>query len=489
MQGRKYETTGNARKGIGDAAWYASLIVFLVMAFIVASVAALLPAGTVDHDAGYLASELELEESSNGQVTVISYVDADGAVVNAIDMGYAAVRRTLNADSRVTEELYFDAAGEPVKRYDMYYGVGYDYGENSIVIRYLDEDENPMLISSGYAQIVRTLDGEGRAIDDFYYDENMRAVQCTGGYYGLHREYDAQGWNDRITYLDEHGQAVCSTAGYASIRYERDADGNVSSVFYFDAQNRPVPAALGQYGEAYQRDGNGRIVQTTYLDVEGNAALTNAGYAIARYTYHRDGASDTSRYFDAEDRPVALSKGQYGIRSRGNVNLLLDQNGHVMLCVDNFLNGFPYMVVVFGCLLCLLLILLPGRMKIVLMLAYVLFIFYETLMFREAGEARTNFVLFSYAGRFFSEPSVRTGVVNNVWLFIPLGTGLYMLFRKKWVVLVPFLLSIAIEAIQYVTGLGIAEFDDVFGNTLGGGIGVMVAWVVISNLKRKRIWY
>lgn len=264
MQGRKYETTGNARKGIGDAAWYASLIVFLVMVFIVASVAALLPAGTVDHDAGYLASELELEESSNGQVTVISYVDADGAVVNAIDMGYAAVRRTLNADG----------------------------------------------------------------------------------------------------------------------------------MFYFDAQNRPVPAALGQYGEAYQRDGNGRIVQTTYLDVEGNAALTNAGYAIARYTYHRDGAIDTSRYFDAEDRPVALSKGQYGIRSRGNVNLLLDQNGHAMLCVDNLLNGFPYMVVVFGCLLCLLLILLPGRIKIVLMLAYVLFIFYETLMFREAGEARTNLSCF-----------------------------------------------------------------------------------------------
>ena len=165
----------------------------------------------------------------------------------------------------MTEELYFDADGEPVKRYDMYYGVGYDYGENSIVIRYLDEDENPMLISSGYAQIVRTLDGEGRAIDDFYYDEDMQAVRCTGGYYGLHREYDAQGWNDRITYLDEYGQAVCSTAGYASIRYERD--------------------------------------------VEGNAALTNAGYAIARYTYHRDGAIDTSRYFDAEDRPVALSKG------------------------------------------------------------------------------------------------------------------------------------------------------------------------------------
>ena len=41
MQGRKYETTGNAREGIGDAAWHASLIVFLVMGFIVVLVAAL----------------------------------------------------------------------------------------------------------------------------------------------------------------------------------------------------------------------------------------------------------------------------------------------------------------------------------------------------------------------------------------------------------------------------------------------------------------
>ena len=203
MQGRKYETTGNARKGIGDAAWYASLIVFLVVIFIVASVAALLPAGMVDHDAGYLASELGLEESSNGQVTVISYVDADGAVVNAIDMGYATVRRMLDADSRVTEELYFDAAGDPVKRYDLYYGIGYEYGADSVVIRYLGADGKVMRISYGYAQVVRTLDEEGRAADDFYYDEDMQAVQCTSGYYGLHREYDVQGWNSIsvFTYL------------------------------------------------------------------------------------------------------------------------------------------------------------------------------------------------------------------------------------------------------------------------------------------------
>ena len=106
---------------------------------------------------------------------------------------------------------------------------------------------------------------------------------------------------------------------------------------------------------------------------------------------------------------------------------------------------------------------------------------YETLMFRESGDARTNFVLFSYAGKFLKEQSVRVGVINNIWLFIPLGTGLYRWFQKKWVLLIPFVMSVAIETTQYITGLGIAEFDDVFGNTMGGWIGVLVAWTWLSR--------
>lgn len=38
------------------------------------------------------------------------------------------------------------------------------------------------------------------------------------------------------------------------------------------------------------------------------------------------------------------------------------------------------------------------------------------------------------------------------------------------------IIMILIEMTQYITGLGIAEFDDVFGNTLGGWIGVLAAY-------------
>ena len=216
-------------------------------------------------------------------------------------------------------------------------------------------------------------------------------------------------------------------------------------------------------------------------DVDHDAGYTASELSILKRTYYRDGTADMDMYFDANGNPKALSKGQYGIKRSGKVSLLLDRNGNVMLCVDNLLNGFPCMVVVFGCAVCLLILILPRRLSIFLTISYVVFILYETLMFRESGDARTNFVLFSYAGKFLKEQSVRVGVINNIWLFIPLGTGLYRSFQKKWVLLVPFVMSVAIETIQYIMGLGIAEFDDVFGSTMGEWIGVLVAWTWLSR--------
>lgn len=451
----------------------------LLLVFILASILFLKPDATVDHDTGFVSSELEVKETVEENVTNTSYVNSDGAITDAIDMGFATVQRTRNADGQLVEEFYIDVAGNPVERYGDYYGISYEYNGDNAVIRYLGADKQPMMLSSGYSAIVRTL-VEGKATDDFYYDLNMQPVQCTGGYYGLHREYDEQGLNCAITYLNENRQPVICTFGYAVKTYLRDSEGTVIGERYFDTEGKPVKSSLGQYGELYQRDEQGRISQITYLGADGNPTPTNAGYTVLKRTYHRDGTADTDMYFDADGNPMDLSKGQHGIKRSGKVNLLLDKNGHVMLCVDNILNGFPFMVVISGCVICLLILLLPKKMSFFLTAAYVVFILYETLMFRETGDARTNFVLFSYADRFLTEQAVRVGVINNIWLFVPLGTGLYRWFKKKWVLLVPFMMSVAIETTQYITGLGIAEFDDVFGNTVGGWIGVLTAWVWLS---------
>ena len=350
----------------------------------------------------------------------------------------------------------------------------------------MDSQGNEMPLTT-YSIIVRTLDDDGRAVDDYYYDMDMQPIQYAG-YYGMHRDYDNNGWNNRVTYLDENGQPVLCSSGYAIKEYKRDADGTITGEFYFDAQKNPTKSSLGEYGQLCERDENGRISQITYLDSDGNAATNGAGYAILKRTYHRDGTWNTDMYFDKAGNPVALSKWQYGIKNSGKITLLLNKNGHVMLCVDNILNGFPFMVVVFGCMICLVMLVMPKKLSFLLTCFYTVFILYETLMFREIGDARTNLVLFSYAGKFLKEQSVRVGVINNIWLFVPLGTGLYRIFQKKWVLLIPLVFSVLIETTQYITGLGIAEFDDVFGNTLGGWIGVLVAYEWMERSLLKNLW-
>lgn len=467
--------SANLKRGCG---------ILLIVSFVILSILALLPDADADHDAGYISSELTIQENVDGSVTSTNYVNPDGVITDAIDMGYATVCRMRDHNGRVVKERYLDASGNPVARYGDYYGVSYEYDETSTVIIYLDAEDNPIIRSDGYSTIVRT-QVDGRASDDFYYNLNGQQVQCSGGYYGLHREFNTEGQNTSLTFLDKDGHAVCISSGYTSKTYQRDRNGTVVGEQYFDTEGNPVRSLLGQYGESYQCNEQGYIGQITYLDADGNPAPTNAGYTILKRTYHRDGTADTDMYFDANGNPKALSKGQYGIKRSGKANLLLDRNGNVMLCVDNLLNGFPCMVVVFGCVICLLILLLPKRMSVFLTATYVVFILYETLMFRETGDARTNFVLFSYADRFLTEQSVRVGVINNIWLFIPLGTGLYRWFQKKWSLLVPFVMSVAIETTQYVTGLGIAEFDDVFGNTMGGWIGVLVAYIMMMWRKGK----
>ena len=459
---------------------------FMLFSFI--STLMVLSDGDEKQKTGFTSAELKLEEKMDSKSITYTYVNTSGENTVAIDKGYAIREQLKNVNGQIIRENYYDADGKPIKLSNSYYGLVYEYKNHEQITQYLDAKGNVMQLSAGYSTIIRSLDDTGRAIDDFYYDMHMKPVSYLGTY-GFHRDYDEQGNNSKITYLDKNGEPVISSLGYAAKEYQYDDEGNVVGEFYFDTQGNPAKSSLGEYGQLYERDVQNYISQIVYLNAEKNPAPTNAGYTILRRTYYRDGTVDTDKYFDSNGNPIALSKGQYGIKHSGKITLLLNKNGYTKICVDNILNGFPFMVIVFGCVICLCMLFLPEKMSVFLTLIYVLFILYETLMFREVGEARINLVPFSYAGKFFKEQTIRIGVINNIWLFVPLGTGVYRRFRNKWVLLVPFFMSVAIETTQYITGLGIAEFDDVFGNTLGGWIGILLAKTMISYKKERRLNY
>lgn len=444
-------------------------------AFLIFSVLALRRTGAESHAQGPLAAELTVETTVSGEVESRTYVNFDGEPVVPADRDYATVLLTRDDGGNVILEQYLDAQGAPVLRSGNYAAVSYDRGDGEIWITYLDEALGPATITSGYSSIRRTLDAGGKALSDSYYDLRGRAVKCSGGYYGRLRNYDSQGWVVEIVYLDANGEPMQSKAGYSREVRILDDFGRISAVYYRDAAGNPTTGSLGQYGEGYQQDENGQVSCITYLDASGKPMATTAGYTMLRRTYYRDGSLCEDRYFDAAGNPVALSKGQYGVRRVGDVSLQLNKNGNLMLSVDNLLTGYPLVVVLAGCLLCAAMCWLPKKPRAALLAAYVVFIFYETLMFRETGDSRTALIPFAYLDRFWKSYSVRAEVINNIWLFVPLGAGLYSLTQNRRVLWIPFLLTVGIELTQYLTGLGLAQTDDILGYTFGALAGFLLA--------------
>ena len=86
----------------------------------------------------------------------------------------------------------------------------------------------------------------------------------------------------------------------------------------------------------------------------------------------------------------------------------------------------------------------------------------------------------------FRRPPVRDGKVDfserilNVMIFVPLGLYAEILFRK-WIFVKKFflfvLISLIIEALQFILRLGVADITDVITNTVGGiiGLGIFIA--------------
>ena len=117
-----------------------------------------------------------------------------------------------------------------------------------------------------------------------------------------------------------------------------------------------------------------------------------------------------------------------------------------------------------------------------LLAAYILFILMETVIGRKVGNGRVELVPFwSY-----SHPELSMEIVLNYILFIPLGFLLYLCFGEKLglrVVLAGFLLSASIELIQLNFKIGVFEFDDMIGNTVGCLVGAVVGKMVKKKKK------
>lgn len=127
---------------------------------------------------------------------------------------------------------------------------------------------------------------------------------------------------------------------------------------------------------------------------------------------------------------------------------------------------------------------------------YMFMTYCTTVFFRpRTNNIWHNFTPFwSYRSYYTGQnPSLLPEIIMNIVGFIPLGFLMCSAYRDlKWwqLIFIGFLISLSIESIQYFFKLGIAEFDDVFNNTLGVAIGVAVFSLtdfLLQKIRRKYI--
>lgn len=425
---------------------------------------------------GLHSSMLKQVTEQEGNTVRTDYVNEDGEITVAADLGYATLLITKNKNTQL--EQYYDDQGRPTARYLMDFGVFREYDENgnNIRITHLNAWGRPAAFSGGYAIEEREYNQSGQIITTRYLDADGMPKQTKSYGYGKINEYNDQGYISKITYTDASGQPMMTGQGYAIVcrnYYESDGpeSGRAGAEFYFDAAGNPVSLALGQYGVHFEYDKLGRATVRTYLDAEGNPTVTKEGYTTVTRTFRADNSIETEKYYDLEGKPFAFSEGQYGIKKEAGQTFYLDENGNEQFNLKRLLYNQSRLVIVFAMAAIAASVCAGKKLNILFLIIYLAAICYMTLLFRENEKTGINLRLFWSYRRILRNSRVRADILKNIWLFIPLGAILYKLCPRCVILLVPVMLSAAIEGVQYITGTGLCELDDIISNSLGGIIG------------------
>ena len=458
-------------------------IVFVILLiFYVVSLIAMWPRKTKTVQQ-VLSRDLEKSVTTEGNVETTEYF-LNGVLTYASDLRYARAVKTTVGSETITE--YFNEKGEPCKQSAGHYALKrlYENGQNTRTV-YLDKYGQPMKNSSGYTTLVRVYEGS-LAVREYYLDPEGKRTANSSGVFERKNEYDEFGNNTVISYYDADGKLKNISSGYAvrkrSFYTDGPYTGKLKTEEYYDKNGDPTALSYGQYGifrEEY--DEYGRTVKNTYLTREGGVLFSVV------YTYFPDDSMESERYFDAEGKPYELDVGHYGRKRVNGKYVYLNSRGKPIFDLNRYLHNYPLMVMLIGTALILVSVFVPRRINVILLILYTLFILYMTLWDR-SGESRANLRIFWSYRQFISSESLRLEILDNIWLFVPFGAVLYRLQRRKWVLFLPLVFSLGIEAAQYVTGFGLCELDDVISNTMGGMIGFMVGWLInvaISNKNKQ----
>lgn len=433
----------------------------------------------------YSSTALTTQTTTSNQddlvVTTTTYVSKSGQPTVASDKGYAVLVKTSRDGKTILEE-YFDDNGNPAILSAGYSSIKREYTDGlNTKILYQDTEKQPVVISSGYDTIRRTYNDARLSDTDTYWIGDQQ-VERKQGYWSLKRIYGTGADRKRVVrqeYRDQHDQLAKNSSGYAYWEREFNEQGKVTVQKYYGADSQPVSISIGYYGYQREYDDEGRTTQTTYLGEDGKPANTSRGYAIVKTIY--DDAGTKTLYYDTSGNPVTAGKNQFGVLKTDDGSTYLNEDGEVLVRLDNILQTYPALVLIFGALVMAIALFVKGKPRIAFIIMYLCFILYMTIAWRETGASRSRFELFWSYRQFMTSKSLRLEILNNIWLFVPFGVTVRRLMQERignrsivFTAVICILLSVGIESVQLIARIGLCEIDDVISNGLGGLIGALI---------------
>ena len=355
-------------------------------------------------------------------------------------------------------------------------------------IDYVDQnDVITLAVDKNYATVLRTKDVYGNYILEEYFDEKGAPVELPGKYSVVRREYDKDGNPIKTEYLDQWMKPVIRRDGYSVVLYTYSKYGKVETEMYFDEEMQPTRSIMNRYGVRYQYTPDGKETVAESLDVDGELMTHTDNYAIVKKTYSPNGKLHTVMYYDGSGNTFDLGAGVCGYLYEGGKTCCLDSNGNKFFSLSYYLFHSKISVIMAGIILFLLILLSTGRINLTLLLAYLAFIVYMTILNRTSQSNIIYLTLPPNAYLFFTNNEI----MMNIWLFVPLGAILYKLFRMWKIIVIPIVITLVIETMQIVYGVGAFELTDIIANSLGGVIGIAGCYVlepIVMKIYERRLY-
>ena len=246
-----------------------------------------------------------------GKLLRTTCLDAQGRPTPSYRQTYATVGYAYDSSGRMTSERYFDEAGKPSNGWNGAHQLKYafDNEENASEFAYFDANGAPVVGTSGFHKQVREFK-QGREVRTDHLDQMGKPIALRTGYAAIVRELDGRSNVVLTTYLGVDGRLVMNQeTHYAMIRSSYDACNRETESHYLDERGVPVAEGKVSFGIRKLYDDDDNVVEETRLDASGQPLGRALGYARLRRAFDRHRNIIEEQTFDAQGEVWADTDG------------------------------------------------------------------------------------------------------------------------------------------------------------------------------------